>query len=99
MNRRIRQYLRDFALAFLVVLAVLILQALTAAEKRGAELADAYKRGVSIGIMAGRADRLTPAAQAQLIEICNKSWPATAQGDQARRRACGVLPPVRRSDQ
>jgi hypothetical protein len=99
MSRRIRQYVRDAALAFLVVFAVLLLQGEMDRKKTVKQMAEAYKSGVAVGILAGRADRLTPAVQAQLLNICNQSWPDTTDGAEARRRACGVSDQIARANQ
>lgn len=90
MKYSIRQFLRDLALAFLVVVAFLALQGEMDRRHIVKLVTDAYKRGVSVGIMVGSATRLTPAVQSQLVDICNQSWPKTPDGAEARRRACGI---------
>jgi uncharacterized protein YebE (UPF0316 family) len=99
MKYSIRQFLRDLALAFAVVVAFLALQGELDRRQTIKHVADAYKRGVSVGIMAGRAHHMTPAVQSQLVEICGKDWPETVDGAEARRRACGVTSQIARADQ
>ncbi|RFB73841.1 MULTISPECIES: hypothetical protein [unclassified Herbaspirillum] len=96
---RIRQMLIDTVIAAVVILVLLVIYNHFHRNEEIERVTSAYKRGVSHGIMAARAPKLTPAVQAQLLDICKQSWPDTADGVVARQRACGATAPAKRSDQ
>jgi hypothetical protein len=95
----IRQILIDTVIAAVVILVLLAVYNHFHRQEEIERVTSAYKRGVSHGIMAARIPKLTPAIQAQLVDICNQAWPDTADGVVARQRACGSTAIAKRSDQ
>jgi hypothetical protein len=96
---RIRQILIDTVIAAVVILVLLVIYNRFHRYEEIERVTNAYKRGVSHGIMAARIPKLTPVVQAQLVEICNQAWPDTADGVIARQRACSSTATAKRSDQ
>lgn len=91
MNAFIRRYMRDFILATITVAGLLVIQSVVESTNPTSAVLDAYDHGVTIGTIENQISGEPVEVQLQLVELCEKHWPATPEATISRRRACSGM--------